>query len=172
MDVLNRLGRANQNCGHMFCNVFNPSLVAFDLITTQSVREWMVPVPHIPNSPMQSPVMKTRARVDLSERWRSIAFSFYVAILLGLMLKPLVAQLDDQGSWRRTNRGWECAHAVQKSFSTKTVPPPKENASLRTSSIGRLHVHVLPVAVACFFLTFGCWLLIGVPNHGIVKHLS
>ena len=122
-------------------------------------------------SPSQSNAMKIRARVTLSGKWRSIALSIYLAILCGLMLSPLFAQFDDQGTCRRTSRGWEYAHAVQASFDSSRITPSQNAESSLGSTMGRCHSYALPIAVSSFFVTFGCWLLIGVPNRGIIRRL-
>ncbi len=115
--------------------------------------------------------MKIRARVDLSKRWRPIILAAYLILLGGFAMKQLAAQVDEHSEWRRTVRGWEYAHAVQASSTPIFVP----NGSPSPSAIGtayQLHRMVLPIAVSSFIITFSCWLLIGIPNRAIVRHLG
>ena len=110
--------------------------------------------------------MKIRARVDLSKRWRFIFLAAYVAFLAGLSMEQLAAQVGDQSEWRRTARGWEYAHSIQSSAAPSFVPF-NPHAPSAISSIHQWHRIVLPIAVGSFIVTFGCWLLIGIPNRGI-----
>ena len=115
--------------------------------------------------------MKIKVRVDLSKRWRVFLFAAYMTLLSGLAVEQLVAQVDDQNAWRRTVRGWEYAHAIPPSpspnFHSTTDAGP-----CKISSVHQGHRIVLPIAVSSFIVTFGCWLLVGVSNRGIVKRLA
>ncbi len=111
--------------------------------------------------------MIIRARVDVSKRWRLIFLTTYVVFLGGLSMEQLAGQVGGQSEWRRTVRGWEYAHAIQASSAPSFVPAnPHEPSAI--SSIRQWHRIVLPIAVGSFIVTFGCWLLIGIPNRGIV----
>ena len=115
--------------------------------------------------------MKIRARVEVSKRWRFIFLAVYIAFLSGLSMEQLDAQVGDQSEWRRTVRGWEFAHAIQASTAPSFVPSnPLEPSAI--SSIRQWHRIVLPIAVGSFIVTFGCWLLIGIPNRGIIRRLG
>jgi hypothetical protein len=118
--------------------------------------------------------MRIRARVDLSKRWHALLFSTYIALLGGIAMGQLIAQVDKADSpdeWRKTVRGWEYAHAIQSSSTPIFVSP----ASVQPSALSDLrqwHRIALPIALSSFLGTFGCWLLIGVPNRAIVKRLT
>lgn len=118
--------------------------------------------------------MRIKARVDLSKRWYSLLFSSYVAVLGGLAMGQLIAQvekLDKPDDWRKTVRGWEYAHAIQSSSTPIFVAPnPTEPSAL--SDLRQWHRIALPIALSSFLGTFGCWLLIGVPNRAIVNRAS
>ena len=115
--------------------------------------------------------MKIRARVDFSKRWRSIILASYLTLLVGYAMNPLAAQMEEQCQWRRTIRGWEYAHAIQAS-SKPVFVPLSSDAPTATGSIHQWHRMVLPIAVSSFIATFSCWLLLGVPNRGIVRRLG
>ena len=115
--------------------------------------------------------MKIRARVDVSKQWRFLFLAAYLAFLGGLSIEQLAAQVGDQSEWRRTVRGWEFAHAIQASSAPSFLPSDSHEYSA-ISSIRQWHRIVLPIAVGSFIVTFGCWLLIGIPNRGIVRHLG
>ena len=115
--------------------------------------------------------MKIKARVDLSKRWRSVLLAAYMTLLVGFAMKQLAAQFDEHNEWRRTVRGWEYAHAIQASSSPVFVPPSSPAPSVFGTAY-QLHRIVLPIAVSSFIVTFSCWLLIGIPNRGIVRHLG
>jgi hypothetical protein len=78
-------------------------------------------------------------------------------------------------TWRRTAQGWEYAHAVQ-SRDLYQAWQPESGASESSGSIVALlrkwNPVLLPVAVSCFFLTFGIWLLITIENRAIIRRLS
>jgi hypothetical protein len=118
--------------------------------------------------------MRIRARVDLSKRWHALLFSSYLALVGGVAMGQLIAQVDKAerpDEWRKTVRGWEYAHAIQSSSSPVFVT----HVSVQPSALSDLHQWhriALPIAVSSFLGTFGCWLLIGVPNRAIVKRLS
>ena len=86
-------------------------------------------------------------------------------------MSQLAAQVEEHSEWRRTVRGWEYAHAIQAS-STAVFIPPSSDTPLAFESIHKWHRMALPIAVSCFIVTFGCWLLIAVPNRGIVRRLG
>ncbi len=115
--------------------------------------------------------MKIRARVDVSKRWRFIFLAAYLAFLGGLSMEQLAAQVGDQSDWRRTVRGWEFAHAIQASSAPSFLPTYSHEPSA-INSIRQWHRIVLPIAVGSFIVTFGSWLLIGIPNRGIVRRLG
>lgn len=94
-------------------------------------------------------------------------------------------QISEEG-WRRTTRGWEYAHAVQ-------IVPPSMRAKAATGQAAkgqggvknrsrelpqqsrypwaRWHVYALPLAAGTFFISFGWWLLVDIPNRAIVRGL-
>jgi len=118
------------------------------------------------------------------------AWFFFVAVILFVLVVPFDIQGESpsEDGWRRTTRGWEYAHAVQ------IVPPSMRGDeakstvfskdSLSVSSRGILgfssskspcfgwHVYALPLAAGTFFVSFGWWLLVDIPNRGIVRRLS
>ena len=115
--------------------------------------------------------MKTKVRVDLSKRWRYFFLAFCLAVLGGFVIKQLAAQMDEQDNWRRTVRGWEFAHSVQRSSSPAFQSSiPSEPSTL--SSVRHWHRIALPLAVSSFMASFGCWVLLAVPNRGIVRRLE
>lgn len=122
--------------------------------------------------PFRNPVaMKTRVRVDISKRWQYLFLALCIAIFGGLAIEQLIAQVDGQNAWRRTVRGWEYAHSVQASSSpTFRSTVPSEPSAL--SSTRQWHRIILPIAVGSFLVTFSCWLLVGVPNRGIIRRLE
>lgn len=115
--------------------------------------------------------MKIRARVDLSKRWQFIFLAAYLALLSGFAMEQLAAQIVEPSQWRRTVRGWEYAHSIQAS-STPSFTPTSSYEPSAISSIRQWHRIVLPIAISSFIVTFGCWLLIGIPNRGIVRRLG
>ena len=115
--------------------------------------------------------MKTRVRVDISKHWQYLFMSLCVAILGGFAIEQLTAQVDGQNAWRRTARGWEYAHSVQASSSpTFRSTVPSDPSAL--SSARQWHRIILPIALGSFLVTFSCWLLVGVPNRGIIRRLG
>jgi hypothetical protein len=103
----------------------------------------------------------------------TIGFGLYTAVLAVLIAAPLSAQLDGQDGWRRTSRGWEHAHAVQQNSRTTMMPDRFDNSSAsEDSAFVKAHRIALPIAIGSFFVTFGCWLLIGVPNRAIIRRIS
>ena len=115
--------------------------------------------------------MRIRARVDLSKRWRFVFLAAYLALLGSFAMEQLSAQLMEPNQWRRTVRGWEYAHSIQAD-STPIFTPTRFDEPSVISSIRQWHRIVLPIAISSFIVTFGCWLLIGIPNRGIVRRLS
>ena len=115
--------------------------------------------------------MRIRARVDLSKRWRFIFLAAYLGLLGSFAMEQLVAQLTEPNQWRRTVRGWEYAHSIQAD-SKPTFAPTRFEEPSAISSIRQYHRIVLPIAISSFIVTFGCWLLIGIPNRGIVRRLG
>ncbi len=115
--------------------------------------------------------MNNQARVELSKRWRVILVVAYLSLLSGLAKEQLVAQVGEQNDWRRTARGWEYAHAIQANNSPSFQPTSIAEPSA-ISSVRQGHRIVLPIAVSSFILTFGCWLLLGIPNRGIVRRIA
>jgi hypothetical protein len=117
--------------------------------------------------------MKIKARVDLSKRWRSILLASYLTLLGGFAMQQLSAQVqvDEPNAWRRTVRGWEYAHAIQASSSPVFVSPSSPSPSAFGTAY-QLHRLLLPIAVSSFIVCFSCWLLIGIPNRGIVRRLG
>ena len=116
-------------------------------------------------------VMKTKVRVDLSKRWRPLFLALYLAILGGFVIKELSAQVDEHDSWRRTVQGWELAHSVPRSSS----PAFQSSISCRPSALSSVsywHRIALPLAVGSFLASFGSWVLLAVPNRGIVRRLK
>ena len=116
-------------------------------------------------------LMKIRARVDLSKRWRFVFLAAYLALLGSFAMEQLSAQLTETNQWRRTVRGWEYAHSIQAN-STPTFTSSSSDEPSAISSIRQWHRIVLPIAISSFIVTFGCWLLIGIPNRGIVRRLG
>lgn len=115
--------------------------------------------------------MKTKVRVDLSKRWRYFFLAFFLAFVGGFVLKQLAAQMEGQDNWRRTVQGWEFAHSVQRSSSLAFQSSiPCEPTAL--SSARHWHRIALPLAVSSFMASFGCWVLLAVPNRGIVRRLE
>ena len=115
--------------------------------------------------------MKTKVRVDLSKRWRYFFLALYLAVLSGIVVEQLAAQMDGQDNWRRTVRGWEFAHSVQRSSShafRSSIPC----APTALSSVRQWHRIALPLAVSSFMASFGCWVLLAIPNRGIVRRLE
>jgi hypothetical protein len=88
-----------------------------------------------------------------------------LAAVSSAMMQMLLGQMDDGGSWRRTSRGWEHAHAVQR---TENTIAPQRFSIPTTQVVARWHGIALPVASGIFMLTFGSWLLLVVENRGIV----
>lgn len=86
-------------------------------------------------------------------------------------MKQLAAQVDKHSEWRRTVRGWEYAHAIQASSTPVFVPLSSPSPSAFGTAY-QLHRMLLPIAVSSFIVTFSCWLLIGIPNRGIVRRLG
>jgi hypothetical protein len=118
--------------------------------------------------------MRIQARVDLSKKWHALLFSSYFAILGGFAMGHLIAQvekIDKPDEWRKTVRGWEYAHAIQANstpvFESSIRPEPSALSDLR-----QWHRIALPIALSTFLGTFGCWLLIGIPNRAIVRRLT
>lgn len=114
--------------------------------------------------------MNIKARVDLSIRWRFLLATACTSILAGLATKQLVAQEQEQNDWRRTAKGWEYAHAIQANHSP-TFQPTSISEPPAISSVRQWHRIVLPIAASSFILTFGSWLLQGIPNRGIVRRI-
>jgi len=115
--------------------------------------------------------MRIKVRVDLTKRWHALLFSAYVAILGGLAIEQLIAQVERPDDWRKTVRGWEYAHAIQANSTPVFVSPVTAEPSA-LSDLRQWHRIALPIAISSFLGTFGCWLLIGVPNRAIVKRLT
>ncbi len=115
--------------------------------------------------------MKIKARVDVSKRWRFIFLAAYLAFLGGLSMEQLVAQVGDQSQWRRTFRGWEYAHAIQASSAPSFVSS-NPHAPTAISSIRQWHRIILPIAIGSFIVSFGCWVLIEIPNRGMIRRLG
>lgn len=115
--------------------------------------------------------MKIRLRVDLSKRWRFIFLAAYLALLGSFAMEQLAAQLTETNQWRRTVQGWEFAHSIQAD-TKPTFAPIRSDEPSALSSIRQWHRIVLPIAICSFIVSFGCWLLIGIPNRGIVRRLS
>jgi hypothetical protein len=117
--------------------------------------------------------MNTRLKAAPSPLQTSIGFGLYTAVLFGLMIAPLSGQFDAQDGWRRTSRGWEHAHAVQQNSKTTMVPDHFDGSStIEESAFVKAHRIALPIAIGSFFVSFGCWLLIGVPNRAIIRRIS
>ena len=114
--------------------------------------------------------MNIKARVELSNRWRVILVAACTSLLAGLATKQLVAQVGEQNDWRRTARGWEYAHAIQVNHSP-SFQPTSISEPPATSLLCQCHRIVLPIAASSFILTLGCWLLLGIPNRGIVRRI-
>jgi len=113
--------------------------------------------------------MKMRAQVDLKNRWQCLVVSAYMAILCGIIFSPVFAQFDIDTNWRRTNRGWEYAHAVQPANMHTGVVSARFEGSRTYRTMGKLHGIVLPIAVCSFLITFSCWSLIGVQNEAMAR---
>ncbi len=115
--------------------------------------------------------MQTKVRVDLSKRSHFLFFALCLAVLCGVVMQQLAAQVEEENAWRRTVRGWEYAHWVQNNSSPTFIPTmPGEPSAL--SSIRYWHRIALPVAVSSFLITFGCWVLLEIPNRGIVRRFG
>lgn len=114
--------------------------------------------------------MNIKARVDLSIRWRFFLVAACTSLFAGLATKQLIAQESEQNDWRRTVRGWEYAHAIQANHSP-SFQPTSISEPPAISSLHQWHRIVLPIAASSFILTFGCWLLLGIPNRGIVRRI-
>ena len=88
-----------------------------------------------------------------------------------------------EDGWRRTSRGWEYAHAVQivpeslrakKNNSLGLAKAPSSRTptrSVRKSPWFVWQSYALPLATGTFFVSFGWWLLVDVPNNAIVRRL-
>jgi len=118
------------------------------------------------------------------------AWFFFVSVIPFALVVPLYVQGESpsEDGWRRTTRGWEYAHAVQivppsmRGDEAKSTVFSKDSSSV--SSRGILgsstskspwfgwHVYALPLAAGTFFVSFGWWLLVDIPNRGIVRRLS
>ena len=130
--------------------------------------------------------VKIKVRVDLSGARKYVGLVFYVAVLGGIFLAPLVAETENvetenSDGLRRTSRGWEHAHAVQinpskrGSSAAKVIRTPTNGLQGRAGARNAWtvwHSYALPLAAGSFFVSFGWWLLVDIPNRGIVRRLS
>ena len=82
---------------------------------------------HVPNLICSNRLMKIKTRVDLSRSWRFLLFATYLSVLGGLIAKQIVAQEAEEGTWRRTSRGWEYAHSVPMKASKAAAAPGLDN---------------------------------------------
>jgi hypothetical protein len=121
--------------------------------------------------------MGTYTNAIFSFAGRAISFSVGALIAVGILIECASGQAVEPGQWRRTAQGWECAHAIQMSPQKNQMTFGKAGLERKSNSatwqaIRSGHRIALPLAVGSFFVTFGCWLLIGVRNRGIVREID
>ncbi len=114
---------------------------------------------------------KIRTRVDLARAWRSLAVAACLAVLCGLVGKQLVAQQNDEWTWRRTNRGWEYAHSIPMATQPSTPTATQRGRPETSLAVQQYHI-ALPLALFSFIVSFSYWSLREVPNRGILRRLG